>query len=535
MTIGASATQKSYSVDPRRSELEAELSHLKDEHRIAKNRIAVLENDLAVLQTERSKTDELSAGIARGFSLVVGSTIAHANGTFPFEIASPRFANSLCQMPHVSATVQIDWSPGVDWRLPSSRQLVVGCPRGRNWPLVAHLPAVSGTYKVCPRLELFNVVESDLGRSFERFGQSGAQNDTTIGGPQPNTCTSLSVYVGRSIGCVNVTVPSAEQRLTPGQAAGAACTYTTSEVQGRWSESYQRGKPAQFEQNCLRQTPPAAVAASPPWRWVHLIGDSVFNGLLGLPIAKTVYGGSLSLMKRGSEKWDSLPQYGCLGRSRFNSTRLGVQCFTTSRWFDSGSPYAKINFDSQNATEVQLFEKLREAGYAGKPRPDIVLLSMGSHHRDVWGEDEDAHRRFLSQFRAFVRRMRRHGTRGFMLATETARETAFTPSSYAAVEVMCRLSNLRLQLRNRAMAEAFLRACAENEGAVCRILDLFSPTIALVGAPANFNFRDRDPIHFWRHKDAAAGSGYHNFVGPMAAGVIASVLQGMASNTAGGS
>ena len=78
------------------------------------------------------------------------------------------------------------------------------------------------------------------------------------------------------------------------------------------------------------------------------------------------------------------------------------------------------------------------------------------------------------------------------------------------------------QVRNRAMADGFMRACNEQRGAVCRILDLFSPTVALVGAPIGYNFKDRDPVHFWRHKSA------HNaFIIPMMQSVLASVLRAM--------
>ena len=499
--------------------LENELSRLKNEHRIAKNRISVLESDLALMQAERTKSDELSAALVHGFSLWTKSNIAHANGTFPFRLASPNFA-SLCQTPGISATVQIGWSAGVNAMLPSSRELVVGCPREREGlPLVAKLPAVAGRYSLCLRLELFNVVENDLNRSYSHFvpphvNATNTQQRTYDFHP----CTSLSVYVGRTIGCVNVTVPSlAAENVSAiqlsgrrsGEIAGTTCSHTTSEVQGRWSDAYQVDKPAHFELACRRPKPPAAASAKPPGLWVHLIGDSVATGMLGGHIATALYGGPrrqlyagerpLHLLIRGNKAHDSLPQYGCLNRTRLRSTPLGVHCFTTSRWFDIGM--SSNGLPADQAADPEVYERLRGLGYGGRPRPDIVLISLGLHHRDVWGGDDSSRSRFLYMFGKFIRHMHRLGTRGFVLVTESAKETAFTPSRYASVENMCQLSNVRTQLRNRAMAESFLRACSDIEGAsICRILDLFSPTVALVGAPAGRNFRDRDPVHFWKDK-----------------------------------
>ena len=113
-----------------------------------------------------------------------------------------------------------------------------------------------------------------------------------------------------------------------------------------------------------------------------------------------------------------------------------------------------------------------------------------------------------------------------MLASETARDTGLTPFKFTSPATLCGLSNLRAQQRNRAMTDALHRVCdGERRNPVkCRVLDLFSPTVALVGATPGKFFRDRDPVHFWRHKEAM-----NNFVAPMVRDVIASVLPGIST------
>ena len=97
----------------------------------AANRIAVLESDIATMQRDRSKSDELGAMIASSISLHSNSCTASAGATFAFNITSTLLANSLCRSPGVASVFLVDVVAG---HLPvapthtSYRELRVGCP-----------------------------------------------------------------------------------------------------------------------------------------------------------------------------------------------------------------------------------------------------------------------------------------------------------------------------------------------------------------------------------------------------------------------
>ena len=62
---------------------------------------------------------------------------------------------------------------------------------------------------------------------------------------------------------------------------------------------------------------------------------------------------------------------------------------------------------------------------------------------------------------------------------------------------MCALFALQVRARNLASARAFLHACATSDVADCRILDLFSPTLAWIDDESAY--QTGDPVHFRGH------------------------------------
>jgi hypothetical protein len=62
---------------------------------------------------------------------------------------------------------------------------------------------------------------------------------------------------------------------------------------------------------------------------------------------------------------------------------------------------------------------------------------------------------------------------------------------------MCALCVLQVRARNLASARAFLHACSTSDVADCRILDLFSPTLAWIDDESSY--QTGDPVHFRGH------------------------------------
>ena len=526
-----------------------QFARLSDEHRVAKNRIAVLEQDFESMSQAKSKEDALAAGIARRFSLVTDNDthVAHANGTFSFDIASPTFAASLCRSEGVAAVVRIDWSPGLRIGRPLGSQLAFGCPRvERRWRLVAKLPAIAGVYTVCIRLELFNVLKADLTRSFAAFERPPPDKNPaewwtynrTKARVDGRACSRLSVWVNRTIGCLNVTVPGSRH---PGsREASRECGHVASETLGQWSEDLHL-RVARQAYGMLCQPPhlPAVLATKRAALWVHLIGDSVVGSMLADNILAAVFGGNRrgewqegpTDPRRAAEPLSCkcTPSCACMD-SRVNVTALGVRMLTRTIWFDFGKG---MDASLTNDPYIQKCARncLRSSQLHSQTGPDVVIFSLGFHHRDMWGGDGEAQRRFRYVFTSYLRRMMALGTRGFVLITESARDTGMTPFKFGSPDQLCFLSAVRAQQRNRAMVEALHYACetvthdartAAHGGAICRVLDLFSPTLPLVGASPGVFFRDRDPVHFWRHKPER-----HAFIRPLVVSALASTLKGM--------
>jgi hypothetical protein len=296
--------------------------------------------------------------------------------------------------------------------------------------------------------------------------------------------------------------------------------------------------PSSFKPLCDPPIPPDSLRLRTPALWVHLIGDSVVEGMLRQTIADgaftprravlvSVLPGANGRFKDGSK---APRKCACVKQGAFDwvlgNPLLGVQCFTTLHWFDSGERDISIPAN----VDEDLLGCVKAQGYRSQPAPHVVMFSLGYHHKSVWGGDDSARSHFRKVFARYVRSMGRQGTRGFVLITESARDTAMTPFKFSGPSTLCLLTNVRTQGRNFAMVDALNRACEVNQnvsraGIACRVLDLFSPTNALVGAAPGLFYNDRDPIHFLKHKPNLL-----SFVTPMAKGVLTSVINGLSSH-----
>ena len=179
--------------DPLEQSSSQELHRLKDQHRVTQARVAVLESDIATMEREKKKTDELSAAIVAEFTLTPATTVlvADSHGHVALNITSG-FATSLCRTAGVASVVQLDWYPGhvslnATLPSPSGRTLVHGCPGSTGWQLIEQVPQVPAdcaacvvNYTVCPRLELFNVLLDDVLTSWAAPPANASELSSTL-------------------------------------------------------------------------------------------------------------------------------------------------------------------------------------------------------------------------------------------------------------------------------------------------------------------------------------------------------------------
>jgi hypothetical protein len=480
-----------------RGGLEGELSR-------TRNRLLTLEADFATIQKERSKLDELRASIANSFSWR-GKHYPQA-GTLSLAIQAPKFAPLCASSPQVASIFSVDLVAGMDASSNNSghvasRSLIAGCPGGANGGnFTSEVPLSCGkNMHICVGLDLFNVHLDDLGRSRQVLDFSSRKPvlARTVG----RTCSRFSIHVDRRLGCQPCA--SREDKVDePKIARRSPCSFT-GETGGQWVDPealLSAKKRGVYRPLC---TPPKPTTL-PHGTWIHVVGDSVTASLM-IHLVKSV------LRHKSPTLWrkTSPPKV----RDYLATCFKGV-CISMMSWFDLGVSTSPAEFSVPSYLPKELIDHMRVKYKLNATAPNVTVVTMGSHHRNVWGYDEAARQRFNFTFGTFLKSAMRDQTSKIVLMLETARDMAKTAYRFAHPSEQCLLSNLRWQRRNVLMAEILQTRCREA-GMQCRVLDLFSPTNTLVGAPPGVFFRDRDPVHVLRDKHVQLA-----FTGPLLMDVI---------------
>jgi len=138
----------------------------------------------------------------------------------------------------------------------------------------------------------------------------------------------------------------------------------------------------------------------------------------------------------------------------------------------------------------------------GALQADVVYLSTGSHDSVGGGDEEhyDRWRHGLRRFLAAAGTKRASHPARVILATTTAIGNSRMPSRYLNTGSRCKQTNARVRSRNQAASRAFLHACADEHLDDCRIVDLFSPSLAWIDD--EHAFQAGDPVHPRGHLQA---------------------------------
>ena len=470
----------------------------------ANNRIATLEADFAAIQNTKSKADEMRATIADSFTFERAAQGPGNPGTHSFIIQAPQFAAMCGASSSVASIFSVDFFPRMSPRnatilhpianeVPASRFLLAGCPSAEGQPLSFSVPAPLGTRgEICVGLELFNVDLEDVGRSYMAYNWSTGGQPVETYLQRTRGCTRFSVHVNRNLGCLAV-LPSKKTAIRQRN-----CTFT-GESRGKWKNAnaiIHKGEPSVFVAPCkLRARVPSERHghALDGTTWVHVLGDSV-TSMLHQHYVRAVTGLKAYL------------KYHSVNGSKLDKHQFGficmpqVACYSSASWMDKGASFPTV---ISNRIAKGLPEMVRANG-VNRTVPNIIMFSHGSHHKDTWGYDEQARNRFKHTTTSQVTTAVKMGTLKLVMLLETARDVAVTPDRFAHPSNLCTISNWRIQQRNLVMAEMFMQSCRtlSHTGLQCRVLDLFSPTITLTGYTPGLFFKERDPIHVLRPREA---------------------------------
>jgi len=226
--------------------------------------------------------------------------------------------------------------------------------------------------------------------------------------------------------------------------------------------------------------------------WIHVTGDSVAAQLF------PHYVKAISA-KRVTVKW--FKAQGRKGKDLAVGCTAQCTCMTFSTWWDYGYRTSQADFETLSYLPPDSHEALRSRGCGTSQwAPNVTVFSLGSHHKEVWGYDDDARTRFEFVFDVFLSSAVQNMTTKFVLVAEGATDVQVTPTRFAHPDGQCLLSNWRKQHRNQLMAAVFNRLCdaRKEQGLQCRFLDLFSPTVTLTGAAPGLFYLERDPVHALR-------------------------------------
>ena len=495
-------------------------------------RIGTLEAEITFSRAERDRADELSTAAADSFRLVRLDTRAPA-GVAAIGIAQRSSADTAFCSKGAQATFVVSWSPAGAEHV-AGAQLMRACPWQPNKPSRLHvrLPERAGAYTICARAEMINLNETDA--------------VSTLG-----ACSRLSLYVGRTIGCVNVSVPrrgvdaaephgvNATAAPSPCRAAGRAgdassrCDYQSWQY-GEWDEGHRRYTPLGcvspsrsdlYSPKLQRQSgrgaaslppklPPKLPPLTAPWSeklraagaprapsggppagkwWLLVIGDSVTQflvagGLLNVPLSRQEATGQVRVRD------DTLA---CACGSPMAGTRF--RCVSQLRWFDSwSSPTLNLPTGREERHRTPLLRCLQsaigatEASELDATGPTHIYLSTGSHNPVVAG-DAHSRERYFAGFATWFRQLPLHTV--VVLALEGARDPSVVPHKYSSLSNLCTHTNVRTEERNGAAMAAFLSLCQPRGPRACRVFDLF--TLSL---PTLFDrrfYKIGDPIHFF--------------------------------------
>lgn len=456
------------------------------ELRIAVNRNKVLESDLQDALRDRSAADEMSSLLAKSFYLTrPNETFVTPDGAFHFRIFAPGLANTFCKS-HATSVFYVDWTRGhhSGHRGPAARTLITGCPRDAGLPVTLRLPTtghgVGENFTVDVGVELVNSDSDELVASKGRG------------------CSRLSHVVNRSLGTFFATVPAdtGERTFTTSQRATAwpqgSCTFD-GETPGEWTLSRSG---LQAYRHLCKDPPRVRLAERAGPVWVHLIGDSVVGGQLGSRIMRQLtHSREMSAFQLGGSVGHKEI---CRNVSIAMQSPMNVQCASIALGYEEPG-YDHMKYFRNAGQVYSAYDNLVRAGWRGGRTPTYVLFSLGSHHKYAWGADDDAERHYRQFLELFLKSWSQ--TRGFVLILESARDDVLIPNKFKAVETTCYRSTWRTRRRNLVTAKAFMSACSAV-GRRCRVLDLFTPTLPMVGhAPGKYYDRG-DPVHFLRTNDA---------------------------------
>lgn len=177
-----------------------------------RNRLLTLEQDFNAIQSERSRTDELRATLAKSFTVSAGPSESS------LRIHWPSFASD-------ASIFTVDEVESVDANTSENvyrRTLLAVKPPvfGGQFVDVSVPPRSQPVTHVCISLETFNVLLEDVKYSTELFGEPSRRD-------QDRGCRRFSVSVSRRIGCVTV-------KANTSAGSKRVCSFT-SFTHGHWA------------------------------------------------------------------------------------------------------------------------------------------------------------------------------------------------------------------------------------------------------------------------------------------------------------
>ena len=372
-------------------------------------------------------------------------------------------------------------------------------------PIQPHERAATVDYDVCVTVEMFHMLTADIHEIDYMMPIGVALDAARSRWPQVDESDASPSRYTRLVHCWLTRILLADSsNATIRDCRRASGTQTTPAIHplvvGWLQRSWARTRRDTLYRN---NTAPG---------WLHFIGDSVTGSmrkdLLEVPFATRPTLMNVSLR-------DNCNSVGCmvhcachdepaeemLPHVRIHVRRISIGLITL--------PKLSWTFPAQNRFQrcVSAWQKHSEPLRERMPAlpvmkatrlfahgPTHVYYLAGSHNPQV-ADDVTSRRRFERGYARWLGMQRSDAS--VVLALQTANDPTVEPRKYRRLDGTCMLSNARVHARNRASLEAFWRSrclSARRELSRCRVLDLFTPSLALL-FDTHF-YSPGDPVHY---------------------------------------